>query len=444
MIKKRNHKIALQKRKNRQKEQYKKNKEQIFEELCQQYSGGNGSMPAPNLIEALARHNLSSDKHFDAMFEQLMEYFSSELSKRASELKQKLHMPDNVVTFLIPLDFYVPLPEGYNSMTIRSSNDEVIEASCVTAISKILPVGTASVKITYFVVSICSDEAANGARLCTFSGLIKIYEKAIMLANHVIVGIQSVPTRHNHYLHSLTAQSSPSVISMNVFNRTTKRVLKKEAVTFHKNPISEIFNARPLEKEEVGQFRSAHVNKAFTDDKVFQLVSKFNEAINMRCFGRNNEAVVLADNFVELSLGYLYCELCVANGEDIDKACELYADMKKMSQIWEGLCDLLSYKSVTKLKKDIGFNDWTKYCRIPRDNLTHRFLTSDLSGVESLEAIYYSGELIRKLCNIISNKITSEMLLQKLALLGSATYFSKNLGELDHDRRLGKHRREDE
>lgn len=444
MPKKRNHKKVIQKRKIRQGEQQRKNQEQVFEKLCKQYSEDNDSIPAPNLVEALARHNISQDEHFSLIFQKLVSYFGNELLEKSNKLNQELNLPDNVVTFLIPLDFYVPLPEGYNSMTIMSNDSKITEASCVTTISKILPIGTALVKVTYFIVAICSDEAARGAKLCTFSSLIRTYEKAIMLANHVIVGIQSVPTRHNHYMHGLTVQSSPGTISMNVFNRTTKRVLKKEAVTFHKNPISEIFNARPFEKEETDQFRGAHVNKAFTDDKVFHLVSKYNEAVNMRCFGRNNEAVVLADNFVELSLGYLYCELCVNNGEAMDKACESYANMKSMSQIWEGLCKLLDYSSITKLKKDIGFDDWAKHCRIPRDNLTHRFLTNDLSGVESLDAIYYSGELVRKLCSIIFNKVANEILLQKLALLESATYFSKNLGELDHDRRLGKQRREDE
>jgi hypothetical protein len=444
MLKKRNHKEVIRKRKNRQENQKKKAEEQVFEELCKEYSEGKNSMPAPTLAEALTRHDISHDEHFGMMFRRLTDYFSDELLKRSNELRQTLDVPDKVVTFLIPLDFYVPLPEGYNSMSIRSKGGKVTEASCVTAISKILPMGTAFIKITYFVVSVCSNEAARSSKLCTFSGLIKLYEYAIMLANRVIVGFQSIPTRHNHYMHSLTVQSSPGTINMNVFDRLTKRILKRETITFHKNPISEIFNARPLEDEELTQFRGAHVNQTFTDDKVFQLVSKFNEAINMRCFGRNNEAVVLADNFVELSIGYLYCELCASEGEELEKAHEKYAKMKKMSDLWESLCELLNYKSVTKLRNDIGFNDWVKYCRNPRNDLTHRFLTNDLSGIESLNAIYHSGELVRKLCNVISGKVSDEALLQKLALLSSATYFSKNLGELEHDRKLGKHRREDE
>lgn len=435
MSKKRNHKEVLRRRKNRGKHQKKKIEEQVFKELCKVYSEGKVSVPAPTLVEALTCHDVWHDEHFEVMLQQLMNYFSDELLSRSGELKQTLDMPNEVITFLIPLDFYVPLPEGYNSMAVQSKDGKIVEASCVTAISRILPVGTASIKVTYLIVSISSNEAAKSLKLCTPSSLIKIYERAVTLANHVIVGIQSIPTRHNHYMHILTVQSSPGTINMSVFDRSSKCISKRETITFHKNPISEIFHARPLEKEEMEQFREAHVNKVFTDDKVFQLISKFNEAINMRCFGRNNEAVVLADNFVEFSIGYLYCELCALAGEDLKDIHDRYVKMGKMSDLWESLCELLNYKSVTKLRKDIGFNDWIKCCRNPRNNLTHRFLTDDLSGDESLSAIYYSGELVRKLCNIIGSKVSDEVLLQKFALLSSATYFSKSLGELEHDRK---------
>ena len=71
MPKKRNHKKVIQKRKIRQGEQQRKNQEQVFEKLCKQYSEDNDSIPAPNLVEALARHNIPQDEHFSLIFQKL-------------------------------------------------------------------------------------------------------------------------------------------------------------------------------------------------------------------------------------------------------------------------------------------------------------------------------------------------------------------------------------
>lgn len=111
-----------------------------------------------------------------------------------------------------------------------------------------------------------------------------------------------------------------------------------------------------------------------------------------------------------------------------------------MNEIWDALVNLLSYSSKTKLKNDIGFNDWMRDCRNKRDDLTHRFLTSDFTSKESLEAIYFSGELIRKLCIIIDNKIKCPdyPISDKMHLLASSTSFIKWMREHDEAERNGK------
>ena len=86
-----------------------------------------------------------------------------------------------------------------------------------------------------------------------------------MLANHVIAGIQAIPTRHNHYMHGLTVQSSPSSIPMAIFSRQEQTVRKNVPVSFHQNPVSEILQARPLGKTELQQLAIIHTAKTFTD-----------------------------------------------------------------------------------------------------------------------------------------------------------------------------------
>ena len=149
---------------------------------------------------------------------------------------------------------------------------------------------------------------------------------------------------------------------------------------------------------------------------------------------------MLADNFVELSLGYLYCEIRIARDEDRITVYEDYSKIKNMHEIWSALVDLLDYESKTKLRNDIGFDDWMRDCRNKRDDLTHRFLTGNFTGKESLEAIYSSGELIRKLCMIIDNKIKTPNypISDKMQLLASSTSFIKGMREHDEAERKGK------
>lgn len=445
MPKSRDHKRAMRRRELRQQECQNVNKERFFEQVRLQYANGGSSTPSPSLVEALAKHEVSKEESFQVTFRKLIHYFSSELLRRTQNAGLSLDLPDDVVSFLVPLDFYVPLPEGYNAMTIQAADKKVVETSCITVTSRIVPVGTSSVKTTYLIISICSHEASQSVKPIMSCALCKIYERGIMLANHVIAGIQAIPTRHNHYMHGLTVQSSPSSIPMAIFSRQEQTVRKSVPVSFHQNPVSEILQARPLDKTELQQFAIIHTAKTFTDDKIFQLISKFNEAVNMRCFGYNGNAIILADSFVELSLGYLFYTLSVLDGQTVEEARRQYADKKGISQLLDSLRILLNYNgSMNKFKIDIGHKEWRQYCRKPRNGLAHSFLTVGPSGVESLDAIYYAGEMVRKICAIAKVKVRDTSLIQKLTLLEESTSFARGLGELDHDRRLGKTRRDSE
>jgi len=439
--KKRDHKMAVNKYRQRRFNDDVNIQRKIEEKLFEEYAGGQKIMPMPSLNEALASQDMEKDSQLkDAMFK-MINYFSDDLEQILKHQKNiKCCLPDNAVSFIIPLDFYIPLASPYNAVAIRLTNDEITYATCVSIISKTTPVGESAVKTSYLISTICSNGASIASKNEASKEFLKIYEEAISACNNIIASFQAIPSRHNHYFHSITCQSAPSRINYFSFSRRAKKILKKMTLYIHGNVHGEIFQCHKLDEQELNFFRNLHLNKSFSDDKIFQLVNKINEAVNTRCFGNNNEAIVLADNFVELSLGYLYCEIRIAKEEDCTKVYEDYSKIKSMNEIWDALVNLLSYSSKTKLKNDIGFNDWMRDCRNKRDDLTHRFLTSDFTSKESLEAIYFSGELIRKLCIIIDNKIKCPdyPISDKMHLLASSTSFIKWMREHDEAERNGK------
>lgn len=441
MAKKRDHKKAVNKYRQRRLKEDVNVQREVEKKLFEEYADGQKIMPMPSLNEALASQDMEKDSQLKDAISKMISYFSDDLEQILEHQKNiKCYLPDNAVSFIIPLDFYIPLASPYNAVAIRAADDEITYATCVSIISKIVPVDESAVKVSYLIATICSNNASLASKNETSKELLKIYEEAISACNNIIASFQAIPSRHNHYFHPITCQSAPSRINYFSFNRKTKKILKKMTLNIHGNVYSEILQCHKLDEQELGFFRNLHLNKSFSDDKIFYLVNKINEAVNTRCFGNNNEAIILADNFVELSLGYLYCEIRIAKKEDRTTVYEDYSKMKTMSEIWDALANLLNYGSKTKLKNDIGFNDWTRDCRNRRDDLTHRFLTSSFTSKESLDAIYSSGELIRKLCTIIDNKIKSAdyPISDKMQLLASSTLFIKGMREHDEAERNGK------
>lgn len=427
---KRNHKNVVARRKTRQKKTAMSAILRSEKELFDFYSEGHDVLPMPTLVDALS--NQKDEGQYSEIEKNILDCFEKDIEKICKEnCVNDQYIPDNVVSFIIPLDFHIPLNSPYNAVSISLDKTLINEACCTTVVSKIILVGTAPIKISYLIVSICKDSASLAFKNKDSAKMLNIYEEAIKTCNDMISSFQATSFRHNHYFHPITVLSAPSVIKYFIFNRKIKKILARENFNVHGNIYSEIFNSSPNTDEELALFRSSHINKTFSNDKIFKLVSKIQEAINLRCLGFYNESIISSDNFVEMSLGYLYCEIRIAAGDEKDTIYKDFSKIEKISELWHKLKELLNYPSNTKLKNDINFNDWSKYCRKRRDDLTHRFLTGDFNGVESLEAAYYSSELIRKLCNIINAKIKTPNypLSDKLEFLSRATLFAKNLYE---------------
>src|SRR5690606_18648942 len=121
------------------------------------------------------------------------------------------------------------------------------------------------------------------------------------------------------------------------------------------------------------------------------------------CFGNDDEAIILADNFTELTLGYIYCQAKLAQGLRYEEGVSLYAEFKSISDLVSGLAEIVGYSN-TKFKKDAEFDKWYSKCRLVRNDIAHRFMTDKSTMEESLEALHYAGNLIYKVSNIFQLK----------------------------------------
>ena len=435
---KRDHKAAINRRKAKGSEYEKMKKQAAQERLHEEYSDGAEQMPMPSFIEAVSAIR-QDDELIKSEVNQSIGYFCEYAEGIIKDNKYIDYLPKTTVTQIIPLDFYLPLPDKCTYRTAYNSNNELSRIVTITVFSKAMPVRNSSVKASFAVVSICDNSTSSFSKKNNVASFRSISEISIKYVNNIISSIQSLPERHNHYLHPITAQSISDYANFVIFDRSKKKILRRLKIELFQKIKSEIFQARPLQKEEMIQFAELHDKAIFSDDKIFKLIGEFNEAINSRCFGFNNRAILLADSFVEYTLGYLYCELRIASGDNPVIVHIEYSGMKDRSEFWQSFKEVLDYSSVKKLKKDIGFFDWQKYCRSNRDDLTHRFLTKDFNGVESQNALYYAGELVRKLCMIIigKNAKTHPELSKKLKLLADTTMMTKIMKE-DADKKGGK------
>lgn len=438
------HKELVARRHARKEQQQKREEAAEKQKLYNTYAENSKVFPLPSTIEALANQNIMYNENFLPIKNKILNWFDTQIDEVAQKSKKINYLPDEVLSFVIPLDFFLPLPKSYTSGAIYHEGNNIIAANCVANIPKIIPVGNSAIKITYLIISLCDNETTRLLNLKTKRSLTKCFEKAIMYGNQVISSYQAIPSRHNHYIHKITSFSSPGKLEYFVFNRKNKKTLYKETKNIRDNVFGEVFNCRPLEQDELNYYKNYHVRKIFSNDKIFDLVSTINKAVNYRCFGFNDDAILLADKFVEYALGYLYCEIRITRGEDRTNVYEDYAklDEKKIfSRLWK----LLGYPSKKSFENVIGFQKWYDDCRTKRNELTHRFVTKNFNGVESEEAVFSACEIIRKTCNAIINKEPNipRHFAEKIVFLENSTRLFRDMHKYSESRREKFHSRSD-
>ncbi len=428
MKRKRNHKEVLRRRQSKQKDKDKVTKERILTEIANEYIAGAEVFPLPTLVDGLSAQDINKIKPIQVGIKSVIKDFDRSIQKRVKEFNLSINLPKHVHSFIIPLDFYIPLPEPYNAMNIVLSQDTVTAAKCVTVVSDVVRLGDSAVKASYLIVSLCIQYSTEADKPKDFNHK-KLFDVAIAECNHVITAFQAIPSRHNHYMHRITDKSCANTINTFTFDRYIGKITDRRCIIVNYNTDSEIFQARALNEKELQQFIIAHTDKSFTKDKVFDLVSKYNDAINARCFGNYDQSILLSDSYTELTIGYILCEIQKSIGMDPGEVSTQYSEYRDSGSIIKKLAELLG-TSRTQLRNSIDHDNWYKYCHEIRNDLTHRWLTDIPSAEDSLHALYYSGELISKLCQLVQNKYPQEQypeLYDKLSLLMSASYITKKL-----------------
>jgi hypothetical protein len=434
--KKRDHEKALLRRKVKITRAKQDQKTKIWQSWVKSYSADSEVMPMPSLADALSNRDIKKVSKAQGAIKSLLSSLNENILEAAKQNEIGIDLPENVVSFIIPLDFYMSLPDPYHAASI--SLNEGPAATCVTVFSDIVNLDTSAVKVSYLIASICSTVNGNIEKLKD-KNIFNVYESAIRECNNVISAYQSISTRHNHYMHRITDLSVPQQVDAFIFKRSSGKIIDEKEVSFNGNVWSEIFQSRPLDNSELDQFTIAHINKTFKDDKIFDLISKYNDAINTRCFGRDDQSIILADSFAELALGYLYCESIIAAGSEREDAVKKYVELESLGDLIKELASIIG-TSNTAFRRQVGFDNWYKYCRLVRNDLTHRFITDKINHDDSLNALHYSSQLISKVCQILQAKFPSgfyDGFYDKLELLSSAAYFVKVLHEGNEKSKAG-------
>ena len=410
--------------------------EKVLRMILDSYRGGSSRAPSPTLVDAISHENINNNKTIEKAF---LECIAS-LNNRIEEVGKQddvvgFELSDIVFSFLVPLDFYIPINEPHYVGDF-AVEDGLVFSLCDTLIfSCLFPVGCeAGVKVSLLLISFCLSSKVCVSRISELGKSIdSLYDKAIIEANKIISAYQAIPTRHNHYMHKVTKRMLPGHIFTILSCRENGEILDSGYCEFHQNVEGEIFQARPLSKTELSQFEIAHINKSFTKDRVFSLVSKFNDAVNLRCMGIYDSKLVLLDTVCQLAVGYIYCEMMVYDGNCRDDVIRQYVQIDKMSDLWSRIGVLVGM-STTRLKKDVEFSKWYKYCREVRNDLAHRFIYREITDRDSGNAIYYTGLLVRTLCHICMNKCDEESpCYDKLCLLASSTIMADTMLREYHD-----------
>lgn len=379
------------------------NKEQFESDLFNKYYNER-TIPCPTITEALSQMDFSSCMPFNKAQKFLINNFNIDCIKTYKSIGKTIDLPINVVTFIVPLDFYIPINQPYSAILCSSGKNEeqlVISGTIFTTISLVNGI---KYRTSSILCSICGQPSdvfiSNNDRIYDNSEIIEI---VVDCCNRIIGSYETIPGRHTHYMHRITDQLLPSEIQYFIFKRTTKRIIDNGSIIANNNVLSDLYNSEVMpSKNELSMLSQIHVNYDGAFINVIDLILKIKDATHLVCKGMYADSILLADNFAELCMGYLYCEARrVIYGEEITEIIDNYKNinkkLKEEKKSWyKELSETFKYQSAEKYKKAICHDEYISKCRGIRDDLTHRFLLKKISGKDAEEALI-------SVCRMIEN-----------------------------------------
>ena len=142
------------------------------------------SIPKPTFMECLADLLKDSNKLESATNSAIID-FANDYERYAQEKRLLIDtLPKEAISFIIPLDFYLPIPERYYASTY--DNGCLIHASVY---HNEIQIGRNKIRISFIIVTICNKEAKKIAK--TFRKnkhliIDKTYDMAINEVNRII------------------------------------------------------------------------------------------------------------------------------------------------------------------------------------------------------------------------------------------------------------------
>lgn len=152
--------------------------------------------------------------------------------------------------------------------------------------------------------------------------------------------------------------------------------------------------------------------------------SKLNEAIDARCNGKDDSAIVFADHYVELSMRYLLYNVLRAKGMAHVNARARAKNHNKIDGLVKDLAIELG-QSPTNFKNTIQYSKWTQSCRKKRNALNHEIERTKVTPNESFKAVDSSAITVQKICEIVNSQYSDAM--QDTQWMISATWMTESM-----------------
>lgn len=365
-----------------------------------------GRPAIPSFVEALPMLDLDGLADMPKVVSEQFKYLADNYAQFGIESTADM----KALTFLVPLTAFIPLPTPYNACIVSKSPDteELVGFTCVTIqhYEPKLTLGDkeAQLKLSYALVTV-ADEGLYGVteKLEEMKVLYQVYDDALAALNSVIHAYKSTPMRHSHILQPQSALGSPDAVPILFSSFPDDTVIEQQSLMLHGHFIGEFWQSRDMTAEELENFQKTHMASRNSRSVPHWLVTKLNEAIDARCNGKDDSAIVFADLYAELSMRFLLYGVLTAKGESHAKAKARAQNHKKIDELIKDLAKELSI-SPTKFKQDVGYATWNQVCRKVRNKLNHEVQRPKITPKQSFKAVDTSASMIRKIAEAVNTQ----------------------------------------
>lgn len=379
---------------------------EMFESLLEQHTQDD-EITIPSLIDSLPLLKIQNDIDFSQIIKEQFD----EIKAKLQEWSGVTIAGKRAVTFLIPLTSYLPLPKPYTATAIDGESlkkNRLGRFTCVRIddfFPRLEQNDGITLKLSYALVTICDASFGSiNPKIEKNKHLLKIYEEAIQALNKVIDSYKATPMRHNHLLQPITVLGSPGTVYTAISNTKYDNIVSQCEVNLHEHLVGELFAARNMADDELSIFREIHIKNSFGNGYPLKMVKKLNEAIDARCMGRNEAAILLADLYVEHAMSYWLYRVLIEKGHDEAEAKKGSRGFKEITKLKNKLAKELDLEQAD-FDKLIKYNRWYQLCREKRNGLTHDFLyIADDPYRISYNAVQESASLIK----LIAEKATEK------------------------------------